>query len=197
MSRVWVTSDLHIGHDKDFLYKPRGFNSVEEHDAALVMNWNNLVAEDDTVYILGDVMLKHNVQDTDFSYGISILKKLNGKLIIIKGNHDSAGKIERYKECPNVIQAGDAALYLKYPEIGGYHFYLSHYPTLISYKKYKPMKAAIINLFGHNHQKEHFYNEYLYMYCVCLDAHEMRPILLDDIIEEIKLKKMAYIEADC
>lgn len=69
MSKVWITSDLHIGHNREFVYEYRGFASCEEHDAVLVENWNSLVAEDDIVYILGDVMLKHNLEDDDFKYG--------------------------------------------------------------------------------------------------------------------------------
>jgi len=197
LSRVWITSDLHIGHNRDFVYQDRGFETIKEHDEALLRNWNELVAEEDIVYILGDVMLKSNLQDVDFSYGISTLRKLNGRLIIIRGNHDSLDKIERYRTCENVIKAGDAAMYLDYPEVGSYHFYLTHYPTLVSHKKLKQMKSALINLYGHTHQKERFYNDHPYMYCVCLDAHDMRPVLLDDIIEEVKKKKSAYREPDC
>lgn len=192
MGNIWITSDLHIGHSKPFLYEPRGFGSIEEHDKALVDNWNELVDAGDTVYVLGDVMLKHGIEDIDFSYGLSVLQKLNGSLVIIRGNHDSVNRIEKYKGCSNVVSAGDAALYLNYPEVGSYHFYLSHYPTLISHKKLKSIKAAIINLYGHTHQKERFYQDHPYMYCVCLDAHDMKPVLLDSIIEEIKLKKSAY-----
>ena len=192
MSQIWITSDLYIGHDREFVYEDRGFKSIEQHDETLLKNWNSLVATDDVVYILGDVMLKHNLQDDAFTYGLSILEKLNGKLIIIRGNHDSVGKIELYKSCPNVMSAGEAALYLDYPSVGSYHFYLTHYPTLVSHEKLKPVKTALLNLYGHTHQKEHFYNEHPYMYCVCLDAHEMKPMLLDDIIEEIKMKRSAY-----
>lgn len=192
MSKIWVTSDLHIGHNKEFVYSARGFNSIEEHDRILVKNWNFLVDDADTVYVLGDVMLKHSLEDDEFSYGLSVLKQLNGKLIIIRGNHDSEAKIEKYKTCNNVLDAGAAALYLNYPEIGSYHFYLSHYPTLVSHEKLKPIKTALLNLYGHTHQREHFYNEHPYMYCVCLDAHDMKPVLLNQVIEEIKQKKFAY-----
>lgn len=192
MSNTWVTSDLHIGHDKAFLYEARGFGSIEEHDRALVENWNESVNPDDTVYVLGDVMLRHDAEDTDFSYGLSVLQKLQGKLVIIRGNHDSVNRIEKYKECSNVVSAGDAALYLDYPEVGKYHFYLSHYPTFISHERLKAMRAALINLYGHTHQKEKFYQGHPHMYCVCLDAHDMRPVLLNSIIKEIKLKSSAY-----
>lgn len=196
MNRVWITSDLHIGHNKDFVFKDRGFSSIEEHDMALVANWNELVGREDIVYILGDVMLKHDLDDTDFSYGLSVLKQLNGKLIIIRGNHDSVGKIELYKSSANVLRAGDAALYLDYPETGRYHFYLTHYPTLISHKKIKSLKSALINIYGHTHQKEHFYNDHPYMYCACMDAHDLKPALLDEIIKEISLKRSAYRETE-
>ena len=35
---IYFTSDLHIGHDKDFLYKPRGFNNVWDMDNAIIEN---------------------------------------------------------------------------------------------------------------------------------------------------------------
>lgn len=62
----------------------------------------------------------------------------------------------------------------------------------VAHEKLKPVKTALINLYGHTHQKEHFYNEHPYMYCVCLDAHDMKPVLMEDIIEEIKKKRSAY-----
>lgn len=192
MSKLWITSDLHIGHDKEFIYKDRGFKNQRQHDEKLVENWNSLVNTEDTVYILGDVMLMNAVNDREYTYGLSVLESLNGMLHIIRGNHDSTDKIERYMECKNVKSAGDAALYLEYPSVGKYHFYLSHYPALVSHEKLKSLKNAVINLYGHTHQVEHFYENHPYMYCVCLDAHNMKPVLIDDIIEEIKSKKSSY-----
>ena len=39
----YFTSDLHIGHDKDFIWKARGFNSIEEHDTQILKNWNSII----------------------------------------------------------------------------------------------------------------------------------------------------------
>ncbi len=192
MGKVWITSDLHIGHNREFVYSDRGYTTIEEHDKVLVENWNTLVNNEDKVYILGDVMLKHSLDDDEFKYGLSVLSQLNGKLVIVRGNHDSEGKIGKYKICHNVMDAGAAALYLNYPETGSYHFYLSHYPTLVSHEKLRPVKTALINIYGHTHQREHFYEGHPYMYCVCLDAHDMKPVLLDDIIEEVKQQKSVY-----
>lgn len=182
MNKTFATSDLHIGHNREFVWEDRGFSSIEEHDRALVENWNSLISPEDTVYILGDVMLK------DTEYGIPILKSLNGNLHIIRGNHDTEEKIKLYLQCDNVLSV-DAALYVKYPEVGGYTFYLSHYPTLISanHSSVKSMKHAVINLFGHTHQTERFFEGNPYMYCCGLDAHNMRPVDFDEIIEEVRL----------
>ena len=35
---IYFTSDTHFCHDKEFLYKPRGFSSIEEHDKTVVEN---------------------------------------------------------------------------------------------------------------------------------------------------------------
>ncbi len=185
MDRIFATSDLHIGHDRDFVWEARGFGSIKEHDLALVGNWNRTVAPEDTVYILGDVMLN------DIDYGISVLKQLNGQLIILQGNHDSGNRIERYRECENVVRAGDAALYLRY---GGCHFYLSHYPTLVSHEKLKKLKTSLINLYGHTHQTDNFYDGHPYMYHVGMDSHHLTPVDLDEVICEVKQKIVSFCE---
>ena len=46
MSKIWLTSDLHFLHNKEFLYKPRGFDSVEEMNEAIIERHNVLVEED-------------------------------------------------------------------------------------------------------------------------------------------------------
>ena len=60
MDNIWCSSDLHFGHDRQFMYGPRGFSSIEEHDATIIENWNKIVKPNDTVYLLGDLMLNDN-----------------------------------------------------------------------------------------------------------------------------------------
>ena len=47
MDKIWFTSDMHFGHQKSFLWEPRGFNSSEEHDKQIIKNWNSVVGNDD------------------------------------------------------------------------------------------------------------------------------------------------------
>ena len=176
---IYLTSDLHFSHNKPFIYKPRGFNSVLEMNNAIIKNWNNTIRHDDDVYILGDIMLN------DDKEGIKCLSQLNGRLHIITGNHDTDNRNLLYANCHNVIEATKCARNFKYEK---YHFYLSHYPTLTSnYDTDKPLKARLINLCGHLHTKDKFIdmNKGL-IYHVELDAHNNRPVAIDEIISDIK-----------
>ena len=51
-----------------------------------------------------------------------------------------------------------------------------------------------LNLFGHTHQRDKFFEDRPYMYCVGLDANDNTPVLLDDIIERMKNKVKECIE---
>ena len=42
MSKIFLTSDTHFGHDREFLWGPRGFRSSIEHDEAVIANWNSV-----------------------------------------------------------------------------------------------------------------------------------------------------------
>ena len=179
MSKIWFTSDTHFCHSKEFLWKPRGFDTSIQHDCSIIRNWNNIVAPDDEVYLLGDVMLENN------NLGILNLGALNGKIHIAIGNHDTEDRIKMYSKSPNVVEI----FYAKRIKINNLWFWLSHYPTITAQEDGKHLDRHIINLFGHTHQTDKFYNNNPYMYCVGLDAHNNKPVELQEIIDDIKKKK--------
>lgn len=53
---VYFIADAHFGHANIIRYCGRPFESVEKMDAAMLENWRRRVREDDTVYVLGDLM---------------------------------------------------------------------------------------------------------------------------------------------
>lgn len=180
MSKVWFSSDTHFCHDRGFVYEPRGFSNVEEMSEAIVQRWNSVVAPEDTVYLLGDIMLNDNVK------GIEFLKQLNGKIHILNGNHDTKSRIALYADCPNVIDTNIYAWVIQYR---GYTFYVSHYPTLTSnLDNDAPLKKHVINLYGHTHQKTNFYQDTPFMYHVGLDSHDCYPVEIETIIADIYAK---------
>ena len=176
MSNIFITSDTHFGHDREFIWGPRGFTNHVDHDNKIIENWNSVVQSDDIVYHLGDVILGDN------EYGISCLKQLRGNIKILAGNHDTKTRITLYNQLDNVEVIGLADL-IKYRK---YTFYLSHYPTLTAnLDEGAPLKAKVINLFGHMHQQSNFYMDNPAMYHVGVDSHNCYPVLLDTIIEDI------------
>ena len=101
MGRIFVSSDLHFGHDREFLWGPRGFRSSIEHDEAIIANWNSVVEPEDIVYVLGDLMLGDN------EYGKSCVERLNGTIRLIRGNHDTDRRwLEVYPTITNVELIG-------------------------------------------------------------------------------------------
>ena len=40
MSKVFITSDLHLGHS-NIIIRYRGFKDVITHDKMIITNWNN------------------------------------------------------------------------------------------------------------------------------------------------------------
>lgn len=184
---IWFTSDLHLFHNKEFIYSDRGYGNIDDHNAAVVANINSLVKPEDDLYILGDLFLN----STDD--GINLLKKLNGIKHIILGNHDTDTKVTLLEHNRQECKIGELvfATRIKYKK---YYFYLSHYPTIThDFDSTDILTKCVINLYGHTHQKEKFYNNNPCMYNVGLDAQEMYPVSIDKIIEDITEKAKEYI----
>lgn len=180
MSKIWFTSDTHFGHNRDFMFTPRGFTNIEDHDDTLFALWNELIAPDDEVFHLGDVFLNDN------EHGLDILSKLNGKIHIILGNHDTKTRAELFKNCANVVEVTIA----KEIKIGKHFFWLCHFPTLTAYEDGKPLSEHLICLHGHTHSPNKFmFDDNPYIYNVNPEAHNNKPVTLDDILEDIKQKK--------
>ena len=87
---IYLTSDWHFGHDREFIWKARNYSSVEEMNEDQIDKINSLIKPEDDLYVLGDLMLG----DTD--KGMEYVKRLNGNLHIILGNHDTQNSQEKY-----------------------------------------------------------------------------------------------------
>jgi calcineurin-like phosphoesterase family protein len=82
MSIVRFIADPHLNHLN--MAKRRGFNTIEEHDEYFVKQWNSVVAKRDLTYILGDITMES-------AKAYPILDRLNGRKIVVGGNHDKPG----------------------------------------------------------------------------------------------------------
>lgn len=167
-----------VSHNKDFLYKPRGFSSAEEMNEAIIERWNSIVKSNDMVFHLGDTMLSDN------NKGIECFKRLNGQICLIYGNHETNNRIELiHKELPSIITLGYAHLF-KYKKM---NIYLSHYPTLTSNMDDTGLWHRVISLHGHTHQKTNFlYPDNPFIYHVGVDSHNCYPVNIEEVIADIK-----------
>lgn len=132
MSQTFFTSDTHFGHARICELSHRPFGSIEEHDEALIANWNAAVGEDDIVWHLGDYALGDRRQ------ALGYLDRLSGRKRLIAGNHDKchAGSINGWKRVAEYMSAGFEVVLpwakVKLPPLGpdqpGLKVLLSHFP---------------------------------------------------------------------
>lgn len=177
---IYFIGDTHFNHDRKFIYQPRGFKSIEESNNTIINNWDKTIGKNDEVYMLGDFFL-----GTDIDFIVRTINKLNGRIHLIIGNHDTKAKIRLYSKQPNIIEI----VYATQIEYKGRQFYLSHYPTLTADLHTNPDRA-VFNIHGHIHDKNKFYEDRPYMYNVSCDVHNNMPVSIEkvysDIMEEIK-----------
>ena len=172
MSKIFFTSDTHFNHDREFIYGPRGFKTVQEMNGTLIKNWNETVGKDDDIYVLGDFFL-----GTDYDYINEVLDKLNDVVpACVPSNLRWSIVVTNY-EMDTTVEIADA-LRIKYKKR---EFFLCHYPVLTASLEQDPDRA-VINLFGHTHSKDKFYEDRPYMYNVAVDANDNKPVEIEEIL---------------
>ena len=175
---LYFISDTHFNHDRDVIYKPRGFMSVNHMNSVIVSSWNTTVKPDDEVFVLGDFFL-----GTDKKFIEETVAKLRGNIHLIVGNHDTQAKIAMYEEMPNIVEV----CWARPLEYGGRQFFLCHYPAVTADPDRNPDKATIC-LFGHTHSKDKFYEDNPFMYNVACDAHYNTPVSIYTILRDVEGK---------
>lgn len=173
MNEIFFSSDLHFCHDKEFLYKPRGFSSVTEMNEQLIENFTKKLHYTDSLYLLGDLMLNDDLQ------GMRLLKSIPCKKYIIIGNHDTITRVKSYSNTFNCEVLGYADV-LKISKRKS--FYLSHYPTMMG--NFDEQKK--ICLHGHTHSKDKLQYSNYGCINVALDAWNNEPVSLSEIYDCIE-----------
>lgn len=163
--KTYFTADLHFGHRKIIELCNRPFNSIEEHDEALIEYWNKIVKKEDEVFILGDFAL------SPFEYARKIRFKLNGRIFYIEGNHDKiASKLKdtfKWYKQTCLIKREDTTIWL------------SHYPHM----SWPKSIHGSYHLYGHVHGRNSGSEEVLnrLMYDVGVDKNQYSPVSLEKI----------------
>jgi len=163
MSNTWFSADLHLGHFNINKYCNRPFLTKElseelaileaskpsvtgigrmhdikrkvtwTMDETIIGNWNNVIKDDDVVYLLGDLCF------ADVDKAREYIKRLKGKIHFIEGNHD--------KPLANLKHL--FVSYRKYSEItmDNVPVTLCHYALRVWNKSHR----GAYSLYGHSH----------------------------------------------
>ena len=163
--KIFITSDLHLDHTNIIRLCKRPFLGIDEMNNTLVHNWNNTVSNKDTVYFIGDLAYGRGSNSTDYW-----LKRLKGKIIFIKGNHDKSDKLKLYD---NYIL-----------ECKGIKFFLTHEPDNVP----QDWKGWAICGHKHNNSPEEFpfINKKTKRINVSVELTKYRPVDIEELIKKIK-----------
>lgn len=164
MNKVWFIADTHFGHGPNILNWRPAFSSVEEMSLTIVNNINKIVKPTDTLYLLGDIVITRK--------GMQYLEMLNGRLILIPGNHDGEREGLKLSEYPV-----DKILASSQVKIKEELFWLTHIPV-------HPTELGVRvhgNIHGHLHDKVIPDNRYI---CVSCEQTGYLPVDKDFIYDK-------------
>ena len=120
---IWLTSDLHIGHDK--IAHARGYPTTTAHDHAITRGIHRRVNPRDDLFILGDAALGNKQTAAE------LIATLPGRKHLILGNHDRQHPLNGNTHNPHdgdlrdVFNSVQLATTLRH---GGTVLLLSHFP---------------------------------------------------------------------
>jgi calcineurin-like phosphoesterase family protein len=172
------------------------------HDQMIYEKWNSVVTENDTVLHLGDFTFSGIIENT---------RELNGKKILLRGNHDLKSKYTYIDagwadviESFVIVIGGEMFEMLLSPDkywnglitdINGQKILFSHYPIKNSIiwdiKKYGPITDLLekiyetvgcqVNIHGHTHSKKSVYDKSINVSMETILG--MQPIRIGELLE--------------
>jgi len=163
---IYFTSDPHFGHSKVIEYCNCPFANADEMDEALITNWNRRVSPHDTVFLLGDVFF-HNADRAKV-----IVKRLNGTINVVMGNHDKV--LRNNADLRNMFNRICPPLHEE--KIDDINVVMCHYPLLTWNKAHH----GSYMLYGHAHGNIAFDPNFRRL-DVGVDNHNYAPISWDEI----------------
>lgn len=134
---VYFVSDTHWGHKniQKFCPNTRVQGAIDEHDDLLVYNWNSVVRNGDRIYHLGDFSFMSAGKTH------ALLKRLNGQIHLIYGNHDEILRDKKFADCFASRQD------YKELRVDGQKIVLMHFPIA----SFNQSHRGAWHLHGHSH----------------------------------------------
>lgn len=175
---VYFISDLHFNSDNIIRYCNRPFENAEQAREEMIARWNAVVSPTDTVYCLGDFILGQPETVPE------ILNRLNGFIILTRGNHDTRRKLSIYEQYPDKISVRDIA-YIEYKHL---FFVCCHFP--FTDESFLDMvvqdNSEVVVVHGHTHDKDPFFNESNHVFNVSADVVDFTPVPITELYKRVR-----------
>jgi calcineurin-like phosphoesterase family protein len=175
---VYFTADTHFCHSNIINLCKRPFSNIDQMNKTLIQNWNSCVTARDEIYILGDLIFKGTGIEAN-----EIIKKLNGKKYLIKGNHDKFIEDNNFNK--NSFEWIKDYYVLNYQKM---KFVLFHYPIF----EWEGYFGDSIHLYGHVHNSGNNYEQQKRFELlgkrainVGVDVNDYYPIGIEQIIKMV------------
>lgn len=178
MGHVFV-ADTHFGHK--FMAELRGYDTVEDHDEAMLDRLNGQIHRDSIVWILGDIGIRTNEATLD------TVSRIKGRKMLISGNHDSTHPMHRnaWKHQAKALRVFEYVSPFQRLKLGGYEVMLSHFPykgdhyDADRYEPYRLRDEGFPLLCGHVHHAWKFSGN---QWNVGVDVNEL--VVTDDMVTD-------------
>lgn len=187
LNHIWFTSDTHFGHKNILGFCSRPFNDIYTHDETLINNWNSVVGKNDLVFHLGDVGFESP------GYIRDILSRLNGRIVLIMGNHDWKNLNQ------SILDLFHSTHQQLYVQINNRKVLMNHVPFLCYGGTYRRYEDRVWQLFGHVHSGPNVTKgrdiprlDMLFKDCqydVGVDNNQYRPISFAELEEHFLIYK--------
>lgn len=196
MSTIFVVSDQHFGHAPIIDHCDRPFASVEEMDEMIIQRHNEVVTKRDITIFCGDVGVGSD------HHTLECVSRMNGKKILIPGNHDPvfAGNRNFAKRFRAWTRYFEAISPFAVRKVGNEEVLFSHFPysgdhvgVSDRYSQYRLRDEGKFLVHGHVH------NEWLQVanqYNVGVDMHDFYPTEITVIAKAIAFHREAMAALD-
>lgn len=173
---IRMTGCLHIYDTVSMDWRADKFNNVQEIADTIVTNWNATVKPDDMTVIVGDI-------GKQCAKTIEVLEALNGKKILVMGNHDLEWDFDVLNSQCGFDEIRD---YLTFPNV-----IVRHIPIVGS------LTRVVVHAHHHRYDAPNMqrmlsnYTYDLYRYNCCWDLNKFKPCTYNEIIlnKELLLEK--------
>jgi len=183
---VYYTADLHLAHP--MLARLRGFDTVAEHDGAVMARLRELDA-DDVLWVLGDICAGGIAS---MAAALEQLSSLDLPLHLVAGNHDPVSPMYRNSQRHFGAFAAVFASVQQFAraKVGGRGVLLSHFPYAgvdrdpgRSFEQRQLPNHGQWLIHGRTHSEQR--RSATRSICVSLEAWGLRPAAEDELVIEM------------